>query len=114
MGWDVEGNKVSARDDVFAALAVGSIFLGVTAAQAEPASGTSRSGAPAPAQVAVLPAPQPRGQSTSAPLLKTNGQRADPRWPQLKDCIDHMASSEALRTCLQNIFGDMTDVQPRP
>ena len=114
LGWDVEGNQVSAKGDVFAALAAGSIFLGMTAAQAQPASGTSRSAASAPAQVAIFPTPQPRGQNTSAPLLKTNALRADPRWSQLKDCIDHMATSEAFRTCLQNIFGDMTEERPRP
>ena len=106
---------MSPKGSLLAVFTASSVLLGTTAANAQPVSPKDRPVAAPPAQVAVLPASQARGQATRAPLLRTNELRADPRWPQLKACIDNTATPDAFRSCLQNIFpGEMTAERPRP
>ena len=89
-------------------------FLLVAGAGAEPQPGAEHRGATAVGQVATLPAPQARALPSRVPLLRTNELRADPRWPQLKGCIDNTATPEAFRACLQNVFGEEITGRPRP
>jgi|SRR5215831_10276038 len=106
---------MSPKGSVLAVFVASSVLLGMSAAKAQPESAKDRPAAAAPAQVAVLPAPQASGQARRAPLLKTNELRADPRWPQLKACMDTTATPEAFRSCLQNVFADeMASGPPRP
>src|SRR5579871_1408571 len=97
----------------FAALFVAN-FLLVAGANAEPQPGTEHRGSTVVGQIASLPAPPPRAQAPRVMLLRTNELRADPRWPQLKGCIDNSATPEAFRACLQNAFGDEMTGPPRP
>ena len=98
---------------VFAALFFANLVL-AAAANAEPQPGAEHRGTTAVGQVASLPAPPTRAQAPRVQLLRTNELRADPRWPQLKGCIDNTATPDAFRACLQNVFGDEMTGPPRP
>src|ERR1051326_7880827 len=106
-----EGKQMSSKGALAAVFVAN--FLLVAGADAEPQAGAEHRGGTAFGPVGTLPAPQARALPSRVPLLRTNELRADPRWPQLKGCIDNTATPEAFRACLQNVFGEEITGRPR-
>jgi len=66
--------------------------------------------APAPAQeVAALPAAsQANPIANAAAGLESDGLHRDPRWPQLRNCIENTATPKEFETCLQSALNTDT------
>jgi hypothetical protein len=86
----------------FAVVVASSMLLGSPLA-AQEQSGADRSGK-ATRQPPASPAPQPPPvQEPRTPPLNT--LQTDPRWPQLKNCIDNTGTPDAFQACLQKVLG---------